>query len=171
MNNNPQDYRNYHENIEIEPGIVKKLRIRSYEFENEYYYYKSDRNYCGVHPFKIQYKLKSYNTKETVQDIDTIGSTSENAKPFYDENADYTYDEDTESSDIDEDYGILMENLPVLIFFFLFIPIFFIYSMARKRKRDPVVWILFSLAITPLLVAIILLAVGDKETYERRWKR
>ncbi|MDY4149197.1 MAG: hypothetical protein SOY26_05580 [Paludibacteraceae bacterium] len=33
--------------------------------------------------------------------------------------------------------------------------------MAKKRRRDPLGWVLLSFVISPLLVYIILLCVGD----------
>ncbi|WP_232210566.1 hypothetical protein [Alloprevotella rava] len=37
--------------------------------------------------------------------------------------------------------------------------------MAQKRNRSVVVWVLLSLLATPLLMIIILLAIGKNENY------
>lgn len=51
-----------------------------------------------------------------------------------------------------------------ILIFFWFIWIHIAYSMAKKRHRDPLGWVLLSLFISPLLTWIILLIAGDKST-------
>ncbi len=51
-------------------------------------------------------------------------------------------------------------SLFLIYLFYIRIPI----NMAKKRHRDPLGWVLLSFVVSPLLVYIILLCVGDSSS-------
>ena len=55
MNGKQLDYKEYKRNVEIAPGLSKKVDIPAYEYERSYSYYKSEARYGKPHKFKIEY--------------------------------------------------------------------------------------------------------------------
>lgn len=55
-------------------------------------------------------------------------------------------------------------SLFLIYLFHIRIPI----NMAKKRRRDPLGWVLLSFVISPLLVYIILLCVGNSSSGKNR---
>ena len=43
-----------------------------------------------------------------------------------------------------------------------FVRIYIAYRMAKNRHREPLIWVLVSCFVSPLLVWIVLLCIGDK---------
>ena len=139
MSDQPMDYKDFHEKVEIEPGMVKKLDIEAYERMRNYEYYKSASEYGSHQKFKVQFKLKAVN-EPSFLDIDPDDTF------FY--------------------FGMLiLAVVLVLGNIGLFMIVGF---MAKRRSRSVLLWLLISLFITPFLCIFVLLAAGDssKENFK-----
>lgn len=144
MNNNPVDYKEFTYNIEIEPGMTKKLDIPAYEDERDYHYYKTPDEY-GHPAFKIRYDLKGYNLVQEDKD---------------------EYYETSSSTGIDTKLVIFFL---VLILFALGIVIgsfVLVAVVAQKNRRNVVIWLLLSMISSPVLILIILLVIGKNKNIE-----
>ena len=64
MKGNPLDYEDYSSEVEIAPGMTKKVNITAYESTREYSYYLSEDVPGYAHKFKIKFELTGYNTPE-----------------------------------------------------------------------------------------------------------
>ena len=62
MSGNPLDYEVYTKDIEIAPGMTRKVDIPAYEYDRSYHYYKSENRPGGSPSFKVKFELKDYNT-------------------------------------------------------------------------------------------------------------
>jgi len=114
--------------------------MRSYE------YYKTRSPYSSSHPtFKVKFTLIGYN--------DSSNAAIHN-----------TYD--TEISDHDSSWGLgiggtilglfaVTSVLGIIIGMYVLIA-----RMAKKRNRDPAVWVLLSFVFSPFLIIFILLIAG-----------
>ena len=149
MQGNQLDYETYSYNIDIAPGMTKKLDIPAYESDRQYHYYKN-KDQFGHPAFKLRYELKEYN---------------HNAEA-YNQSA-----EVAESANIDSSNDSL--KLPhygwssILMIMFLlgilgvYVGMYVLVAvMAQRRNRNPVIWLLLSFIATPFLICIILLALG-----------
>lgn len=58
---------------------------------------------------------------------------------------------------------LMVLMIPLALYFVYWFYFGITRKMAHKRNRDPLGWILLSLFISPLIVWIILLIVGDKD--------
>lgn len=58
------DYRIIQENLLIPPKLAKRLRIRSFDQDQNWAYYKDNRGYGGYDSFKIEFRLLSYEIDE-----------------------------------------------------------------------------------------------------------
>lgn len=148
MEGKPQDYETFTYDIEIAPGMTKKLDIPAYEHERFYHYYKTKDSY-GHPTFKLNYKLKEFNS--TIIESDEFQSDSESKEG----------QQEKRSSDLT--VGILM--LIVLFFGFgIYVGSYVLVAvMAKRRNRNPVIWLLLSFIATPVLICIILLIVGNAQ--------
>ena len=70
MKGNPMDYETFSYDINIAPGMTKKLDIPAYEHGRRYHYYKTKDEF-GNPAFKLRYELKGYNSPE-VEKSDNI---------------------------------------------------------------------------------------------------
>ena len=61
MKGTPLDYEDFFLNVDIEPGMTKKVNITAYEHARNYHYYQTPDKGSGHSAFKIRYKLKDYN--------------------------------------------------------------------------------------------------------------
>lgn len=151
MSGNELDYEEFNRRVNIAPGMTKKLDVPAYEHSRNYHYYKSENMPGGSPSFKIKFHLKDYNIED-----DATESIGDN--PFS------TYDYD-HSSDNEELYFIFV-LVGLLLFIGIYVGFYVLVAvMAQKRNRSVVVWILLSLLATPLLMIIILLAIGKNENY------
>lgn len=139
-NGKPMDYETYSYEIDIAPGMTKKLDIPAYEPLRRYHYYKTKDGF-GNPSFKLRYELKDFNAK--TDDTTTFGGVDIKNR---------SNNEATFSIII-----ILMLLLVLGIYAGMYV---LVAVMAQKRGRNPVLWLLLSFIITPLLVCIILLALG-----------
>lgn len=152
MAGNELDYEEFTIHVSIAPGMTKKLDIPAYEHNRNYHYYKSENMPGGSPAFKIKFQLKDYNVEEKV--VESIDDNPLNS---------YDYDRSSENE------GLTLIIAIVAILFFIGIPIglyVLVAVMAQKRNRSVVVWVLLSLLATPLLIIIILLAIGKNENYK-----
>jgi len=142
MNGTDMDYKEFAYDVDIEPGMTKKIDIPAYEHSRFYHYYKT-KDTSGNPSFKIKYKLKGYNlSKEEISESNHDGG--------------------------DADEGLFRVSAPLLVLFILGIAIglyVLVAVMAKKRHRNVVLWLLLSFLATPLLIAIILLCIGNSDTY------
>ena len=152
MSGNELDYEEFSRRVSIAPGMTKKVDIPAYEHDRNYHYFKSENMPGGSPSFKIKFQLKDYNIEEEV------------AEESIDDNPLSTYSYDRSS----ENEGLYMIIAIVGLLFFIGITIglyVLVAVMAQKRNRSVVVWVLLSLIATPLLMIIILLAIGKNENY------
>ena len=153
MSGKELDYEEFFRRVSIAPGMTKKLDIPAYEHDRRYHYYKSEGATSKANTsFKIKFQLKDYNVEEDVIE----GSIDDDSLS--------TYDDDCSRGN----EGLYMIIVIVGVLFFIGISIglyVLVAVMAQKRNRSVVVWILLSVIATPLLMAIILLAIGKNENY------
>lgn len=136
--------------MSIASGMTKKLDIPAYEHSRNYHYYKTKDDY-GHPAFKIKFQLKDYNVEEEA--VESI-----------DDNTFSTYDYDRSSGN----EGLFMIAFIIGLLFVIGITVglyVLVAVMAQKRNRSVVVWVLLSLLATPLLMIVILLAIGKNENY------
>ncbi|MDY5630917.1 MAG: hypothetical protein SPF56_00170 [Bacteroidaceae bacterium] len=151
MSGNELDYEEFTRRVSIAPGMTKKLDIPAYEHERSYHYYKSENRPSGSPAFKVKFQLKDYNVeKETTESIDDV--------PF----GRYDYERSTGN----EGMYLIIAIVGLLFFIGITVGLYVLVAvMAQKRNRSVVVWVLLSLLATPLLMIIILLAIGKNEDY------
>ena len=150
MSGNELDYQEFTRRVSIASGMTKKLDIPAYEHSRNYHYYKTKDDY-GHPAFKIKFQLKDYNVEEEA--VESI-----------DDNTFSTYDYDRSSGN----EGLFMIAFIIGLLFVIGITVglyVLVAVMAKKRNRSVVVWVLLSLLATPLLMIVILLAIGKNENY------
>lgn len=153
MSGNELDYEEFTRRVIIAPGMTKKLDIPAYEHDRWYHYYKSEGAAGKANTsFKIKFQLKDYNVEEEV------------VRESIDDNPFSTYDYDRSSGN--EGLYIIIAIVGVLFVIGITVGLYVLVAvMAQKRNRSVVVWVLLSLLATPLLMIIILLAIGNNENY------
>ncbi len=148
MSDNQMDYKEFFEEVRIAPGMTKKLDIEPYEHDRDYQYYMTKGS--PNHPeFKIKFELKGYNLNE---------------EAFEDE----SYDSGFVTPDSSSSFLIMLLafgiiGLGVTVGLYILVAV-----MAQKRHRNVAAWVLLSILGTPLLMAIILLVLGDNNDYMPR---
>ena len=152
MSGNELDYKEFTRRVNIASGMTRKLDIPAYEYSRNYHYYKSENMPGGSPSFKIKFKLKDYNVEEEPESID-----------------DYTlgrYGYDHVQSEGNEGLYVIIAIVGLLFFIGITVGLYVLVAvMAQKRNRSVVVWVLLSLLATPLLMIIILLAIGKNDNY------
>lgn len=152
MSGNELDYEEFSRRVSIAPGMTKKVDIPAYEHDRNYHYFKSENMPGGSPSFKIKFQLKDYNIEEEV------------AEESIDDNPLSTYGYDRSSGN--EGLYMIIAIVGLLFFIGITIGLYALVAvMAQKRNRSVVVWVLLSLIATPLLMIIILLAIGKNENY------
>ena len=159
MAGNPLDYEDFEEDVDIAPGMTKKLDISAYERDRHYNYYESEAFPGESHSFKIRFELKDYN-----------GIIDDDA----DDDADVAISDVMRSyKDVSE--GIMSSLLKISIAVFLFglfaigvwVGLYVLVAvMAQKRHRSAVLWIILSILSTPILAIILLLVLGTDDSGE-----
>lgn len=155
MAGNELDYEVFSKNVNIAPGMTKKLNIPAYEHHRSYYYYKSKGSYSDESnkSFKIKFQLKDYKVGKNV------------VEESVDDNSLNSYDYDNPSGN---GGGILTITVLVGIYFFIGITAglyVLVAAMAQKRNRNVCAWVFMSIILTPLLMIIILMVIGKNENY------
>ncbi|MDD7461748.1 MAG: hypothetical protein PUK67_04635 [Prevotellaceae bacterium] len=158
MNNRQLDYETFSVNVEVEPGMTKKVNIAAYERERHYHYYKTP-NRLDQPRFKVNYELKDYNWyKRETKDEDV--SISDNGM-VHKKKALSSFEEPS-----------LYES-PIRIFFmlavlaFVFSFFYLVGKMARNRGRNVPAWVILSFFVTPFWAIILLLLIGHSHDYYR----
>ena len=137
MKGTPLDYEDFFLNVDIKPGMTKKVNITAYEHARNYHYYQTPDNGLGNPAFKIKYKFKDYNMANA------------------DEDAQQTAD-DTVTTIIG--VMIILAIISITIGIYVLVGV-----LAKRRNRSVLLWILLGLIPTPLLAIIILLCIGPAE--------
>ena len=144
MSNNPLDYEDFFFEIDIAPGMTKKIDIPAYEHRRNYHYYKTKDDY-GHPAFKIKYKLLGYNLEEDEVEVE---GRNDWLNMF----------------DNDESVYILAAIAVIVLVLGIWIGVYVLVAvMANRRNRSAVLWLILSFIATPLLVIIILLCVGKAD--------
>lgn len=151
MNGNDLDYAEYTRELDIAPGMTKKVDIPAYEHNRHYSYYKSEA-IDKSRRFKISFSVKSYNDN-LVTEKETLAERN-----YY-----------TPKS-VSQDSGTI-EILCIIVILGLFggyIGLYILVAMmAQQRNRNTVLWVLVSILATPLLAIIILLCIGQDGSREQ----
>ncbi len=150
MSGNDLDYEEFFKRVSIAPGMTKKLDIPAYGHDRFYHYYKT-KDELGNPAFKIKFQLKDYNVEEKVTESnDSISSDR------------FDYGSSTGSGS--EGLYLIIAIICLLFLIGITVGLYVLVAvMAKKRNRSVVVWILLSLITTPLLMIIILAAIGNNE--------
>ena len=142
MDGNELDYQEFMQDVNIAPGMTKKIDIPAYESGRNYHYYKTKDDYIGHPAFKIKFQLKDYNTEGMVEES-FLGN---------------------DVGRCDMSYVAILFIVGVLVFIGIAIGMYVLVAvMAQKRHRNVVLWILLSILVSPFIIAIILLAIGNSE--------
>lgn len=142
MSNNPLDYEDFFFEVDIAPGMTKRIDIPAYEYRRHYHYYKTKDDF-GNPVFKIKYKLLGYNLED-----DEVESNNAFSDIFND----------------DESVYVLAAIVLIIFILGIWIGIYVLVAvMANRRNRSAALWLLLSFIATPLLVIIILLCVGEAD--------
>lgn len=148
------DYDEFHKDVDIAPGMTKKIDIPAYEWERNYRYYKTKDRY-GLYPstFKIKFGLKGYNTHnyKTVECQEFCESEESNQHG----------QQENKASDYLHTIGVCL--VAVLTIAFVIGMYALVGVMARRRNRDAALWVVLSFVMSPFLIIIILLCTGKKE--------
>lgn len=149
MKGNPMDYKDFYTEIEIAPGMTKKVNVEGYECDRNYSYYLSEA--CSSHPkkFKISYETLAYNqTEESCVQLNT----------------DALLTKESPISEMDDEPTYLSNVLMIIIMLFVlagYVGFYVLVAiMAQRRNRSAALWLLLSFIATPILVILILLAIG-----------
>lgn len=149
MKGNPMDYKDFYTEIEIAPGMTKKVNVEGYECDRNYSYYLSEA--CSSHPkkFKISYETLAYNqTEESCVQLNT----------------DALLTKESPISEMDDGPTYLNSVVMVIIMLFVlagYVGFYVLVAiMAQRRNRSAALWLLLSFIATPILVILILLVIG-----------
>ena len=149
MKGNPMDYKDFYTEIEIAPGMTKKVNVKGYECDRNYSYYLSEA--CPSYPkkFKISYETLAYNqTEESCVQLNT----------------DALLTKESPISEMDDEPTYLNSVVMVIIMLFVlagYVGFYVLVAiMAQRRNRSAALWLLLSFIATPILVILILLVIG-----------
>ena len=153
MSGTELDYKEYTRNVNIAPGMTRKVDIPAYEHERHYHYYLTKDDLRNP-AFKIKFELKDYNMEE---------------EKFV-EQTDLAMDNNRGGDSLPwaELGGVALIGILVVLFALgVTVGLYVIVAvMAKQRHRNIVLWLLLSILTTPLVVIIILLVIGKSEEYE-----
>ena len=156
MQGNPMDYKEFKKRVEIAPGKTKKIDIPAYEHERYYHYYKTPDN-SGNPAFKINFELKGINSVEVDDDAKSSAEFDDSfADKFNPENSSNT----GEWLGIALLFGLVLVILGVSVGFYVLVAV-----LAKNRHRNVVLWVLLSIFISPVIIAIVLLIIGNSDDY------
>lgn len=128
MKGNPMDYKDFYTEIEIAPGMTKKVNVEGYECDRNYSYYLSEAYPDHPKKFKVCYETLAYNHTEPLH---------------------FAYHSNVVM------VIIMLFVLAGYVGFYVLVAI-----MAQRRNRSAALWLLLSFIATPILVILILLAIG-----------
>lgn len=156
MSGRQLDYEEYTLQVNIKPGMTKKVDIPAYEHDREYAYYTSEALYPS-RKFKVKYELKDYNVvaEATDQGVDLTDDDSSSSDAY--------------SRGMGEGMSILIGLLALVVVLGIVVGMYaLVGSMARDRNRSATLWILASIIGNPLLIIIILLCIGNADDTEKK---
>lgn len=135
MKGNPMDYKDFYTEIEIAPGMTKKVNVEGYECDRNYSYYLSEAYPDHPKKFKVCYETLAYNHTEPLH---------------------FAYHSNVVM------VIIMLFVLAGYVGFYVLVAI-----MAQRRNRSAALWLLLSFIATPILVILILLAIGKAPECEK----
>ncbi len=141
MKGNPLDYEEYTSEIEVAPGMTKKVNIPAYEHDRSYSYYNSEASLSQPHRFKIKFEVQAYNTPDAEKNSHSGGSRASGIPNI-----------------------IMIICLVAGLFAFgAYMGMYvLVVVMANRRNRNAALWVLVSIFATPLLAIILLLCLGKQ---------
>ena len=142
MKDKALDYKDYSSNIEVAPGMTKKINIPAYEQERSYSYYKSNADIIYPHRFKIKFELTGYNKVK---------------KPI---SFKKTKEDSIKENKYETSWIIVGGILALFIISFIIGMYVLVAVLANNRNRNAALWVLVSLFSSPMLAIIILLCLG-----------
>lgn len=175
MNGAQMDYKDFSKEVSIDPGMVRKLNIPSYENSRDYHYYKTPDKF-GHTAFKIQFQLLGYRVRGEENErlvssslqTDTQSESGTSAEGV--SQSDETH-RDT-AKDLPEDYegGFDMTYILFLWFVGSIVIVLYIWVLltAQKYHRSVILWLLLSILITPFVVIFVLNLLGKGLSGARR---
>lgn len=161
MQNTPMDYKTYSYDIDIAPGMTKKINIPAYERNRHYHYYKTKDKFD--HPaFKIRYELKDYALSSTQAGRDNSETRLKYpSDDFYDYLTDSSYKENHTTNNKSNAISSLIMLICMIVVLGIYVGMYVLVAeMAKKRNRNPALWIIASFVGTPIIVCIVLLVLG-----------
>lgn len=153
MSDRELDYEEFTKDVDIAPGMTKKLDIPAYEHERNYHFYQSEGLYDNT-SFKVKFQLVDYNFEEEINDASEDYNIIEN-DPYLKE------------SNEEDALLFMLAIVIILILAAISIGLYILVAvMAQKYNRNVVVWVLLSFVASPLLIILILLFIGKDESNE-----
>ena len=139
------DYKEFTRDISIAPGLTKRISIRAFDDNHYSHYVKSEGAPSGRgQTFDVKFELLSYNQPLAF---------SLNASDF------------DEANLIGMGIALFMMFIMLVVWILLMV---LVGKMAQKRNRNVLLWLVLSLIASPLLIALILLIVGEDRTEQFR---
>ena len=149
MKGNPMDYKDFYTEIEIAPGMTKKVNVKGYECDRNYSYYLSEAYPSHPKKFKVSYETLAYNQAE---------------ESCVQLNTDALLTKESPISEMDDEPTYLNSVVMVIIMLFVlagYVGFYVLVAiMAQRRNRSVALWLLLSFIATPILVILILLVIG-----------
>lgn len=149
MKGNPMDYKDFYTEIEIAPGMTKKVNVKGYECDRNYSYYLSEAYPSHPKKFKVSYETLAYNQAE---------------ESCVQLNTDALLTKESPISEMDDELTYLNSVVMVIIMLFVlagYVGFYVLVAiMAQRRNRSVALWLLLSFIATPILVILILLVIG-----------
>ena len=149
MKGNPMDYKDFYTEIEIAPGMTKKVNVKGYECDRNYSYYLSEAYPSHPKKFKVSYETLAYNQAE---------------ESCVQLNTDALLTKESPISEMDDEPTYLNSGVMVIIMLFVlagYVGFYVLVAiMAQRRNRSVALWLLLSFIATPILVILILLVIG-----------
>ncbi len=151
MSGRELDYKEFSSNIEIAPGMTRKVNIPAYEHDRHYSYYKSQDLYGESRKFKIEFQLVGYDKEP---DPDSVAS--EDSKGIFS-----GFGNGGEASA--ERSSSPLDTTTIVLLIFCATGLFVLVALVAKgRGRSAAAWVLASLFITPVLALLVLMFIGKK---------
>ena len=137
MSGNALDYEEFYENVEIAPGMTRKLDIPAYEHSRHYHYFKSENMPGGSPAFKIKFELKDFNKVEPIEEVGEIES-------------DYSLPNYSDSSKHDDEptgLMILIGLAIILVFIGIAVGMYVLVAVLAQRRKRNVVYGYYSVCL------------------------
>ena len=159
MNGTEMDYREFSSRECIAAGMTKKIDIEAYEHSRHYSYYNSESSPISPHKFKISFELLDYGSEgKSTQIVDGEEVNYMEGAPMRGVDNYKISDNSLTKDDISLIIFVIVIGLILLgITVGLYI---LVAVMAKNRNRSVIGWIILSIIVSPLIIALILLVVG-----------